>query len=200
MCFDGYFEDRLSQQVQQSSAEEHERDTRNSGATPEIHRRQHEVDDDAEVRQLKGEPYVCAACQDLELPTSGFYEVQERRIDVNHRASNRRATDELAFDLPSFIADLKNMLMGKEATKAQKIQQISVLMDNLRHRQFTLIGDSGELDPEVFTELRKTRGTQVEEIIIRNVVDARHPAPQRLQAVDEIIEVPAIQRGMSQIT
>jgi Phosphatidate phosphatase APP1, catalytic domain len=103
-------------------------------------------------------------------------------------------------DLPSFIADLKNMLMGKDATKEQKIQEISVLMDNLRHRQFTLIGDSGELDPEVFTELRKTRGTQVEKIIIRDVVDARHTAPQRLQAVDEIIEVPAIQRGMSQST
>ena len=89
---------------------------------------------------------------------------------------------------------------GKNATKEQKIRQISALMDNLRHRQFTLIGDSGELDPEVFTELRKTRGAQIEKMVIRDVVDARHHAPQRLHAVDEIIDVPAIRRGMSQFT
>jgi phosphatidate phosphatase APP1 len=71
-------------------------------------------------------------------------------------------------------------------------------MDNLPRRTFTLIGDSGELDPEVFTELRKTRGAQIGKIVIRDVVDARRQAPERLHAVDEIIEAALIQRGRSQ--
>ena len=98
MGFDGYLEDRLGQQVQQSSAEEHERDSCNDGATQEIDRRQHEVDHNAEVGKLKGEPYVRAACQELELTTSTLYEVQERLIDVEHRPSNRRARRLLLLD------------------------------------------------------------------------------------------------------
>ena len=103
-------------------------------------------------------------------------------------------------DFRNLFRDLKNVVVGKDATKAQKIGQISALMDNLPRRRFTLIGDSGELDPEVFTELRETRGAQVEKIVIRDVVDARHLRPERLQAVDEIIEAPLIQHGMSQFT
>ena len=72
--------------------------TRNGGATPEIDRRQHEVDHNAEVRKLKGEPYVRAACQELEPTTSTLYEVQERLIDVDHRASNRLPADPLLLD------------------------------------------------------------------------------------------------------
>ena len=101
-------------------------------------------------------------------------------------------------DLPNFIRDLKNFVAGKDATKEQKISQISVLMENLPRRTFTLIGDSGELDPEVFTELRKSRGAQIEKIVIRDVVDARHRDPARLGAVDEIIEAPVVQPGISE--
>jgi phosphatidate phosphatase APP1 len=101
-------------------------------------------------------------------------------------------------DLPNFIRDLKNVVIGKDATKEQKIRQISALMDDLPRRKFTLIGDSGELDPEVFTELRQTHGPQIEKVVIRDVVDARRHAPGRLRAVDEIIEAPLIQRGISQ--
>jgi len=91
MGFDGDFEDRLGQQVQESAAEEHERDTCNDRATPEIDRRQDEVDHNAEVRKLKSQPYVCEASQALEPTARTLYEVQKRLIDVNHRASHRRA-------------------------------------------------------------------------------------------------------------
>jgi phosphatidate phosphatase APP1 len=101
-------------------------------------------------------------------------------------------------DLPNFMKDLKSFVLGKNATKEQKISQISALMDTLPHRTFTLVGDSGELDPEVFTELRETRGAQVEKIVIRDVVDARRQAPARLRAVDEIIEAPLVRPGISQ--
>jgi phosphatidate phosphatase APP1 len=71
-------------------------------------------------------------------------------------------------------------------------------MENLPQRKFTLISDSGELDPEVFTELRKKRGAQVERIVIRDVVGAKLRAPERLDAVDEIIDAGMIVAGVSQ--
>ena len=49
-------------------------------------------------------------------------------------------------------------------------------MDNLPRRTFTPIGDPGEFDPEVFTDLRETPPAQVVKIVIRDVVEARrHP-------------------------
>lgn len=101
-------------------------------------------------------------------------------------------------DLPNFIGDLKKFIGGKEYTKEQKVGQIIGLMENLPGRRFTLIGDSGELDPEVFTEVREARGEQVEKIIIRDVVNARSNAPDRLRAVDEVIEAPFVEHGKSQ--
>ena len=50
----------------------------------------------------------------------------------------------------------------------------------------------------MFTELRTDARAQIEKIVIRDVVDARHQAPERLRVVDEIIDAPLIQRGMSQ--
>jgi phosphatidate phosphatase APP1 len=73
-------------------------------------------------------------------------------------------------DLRGFVRDLRNFVAGKAYTKEQKLEQISGLLQHLPQRQFTLIGDSGELDPEVFTELRAQYPAQVEKIIIRDVV------------------------------
>jgi phosphatidate phosphatase APP1 len=101
-------------------------------------------------------------------------------------------------DLPSFLRDIKNLVAGKQYTKAQKLEQISNLMKHLPERRFTLIGDSGELDPEVFTLLRQERPDQVEKIIIRDVVGARTNAPERLQHVDEVLDAPVVLHGQSQ--
>ena len=103
-------------------------------------------------------------------------------------------------DLPALLSDLRNLVTGSTATKAQKISQISELIKHLEGRTFTLIGDSGELDPEVFTELREKYGKRVEKIVIRDVAGARQRAPERLKGVDEVIETPMIQRGVSQFT
>jgi phosphatidate phosphatase APP1 len=95
------------------------------------------------------------------------------------------------FDLRAFMRDLRNFIAGKEYTKEQKIEQISSLMRNLPNRTFTLIGDSGEFDPEVFTHLREVYPAQVEKIIIRDVVAARINAPERLRGMD-IIDAPTV--------
>jgi phosphatidate phosphatase APP1 len=103
-------------------------------------------------------------------------------------------------DLVNFIGDLKKFVSGKDSTKQQKIEQITELMTNLPGRKFTLIGDSGELDPEVFTHIRGERPEQVEKIIIRDVVNARERNRERLAAVDEIIEAPLVEHGRSQFS
>ena len=101
-------------------------------------------------------------------------------------------------DLHGFIRDLKNFVAGKQYTKEQKIDQISGLIRNLPGRTFTLIGDSGELDPEVFSQVKADFPGHVARIIIRDVVGARASAPERLRDVDEIIEAPLITHGVSQ--
>lgn len=83
-----------------------------------------------------------------------------------------------------------------EATFEQKVGQISELMERFRGRRFILIGDSGEKDPEVFREIRDRFGEQVEEIRIRDVVDARTNDARRLAGMT-IIEAETIRPGMS---
>jgi phosphatidate phosphatase APP1 len=70
-----------------------------------------------------------------------------------------------------FVGDLKNFVAGASYTMRQKIGQISELMDNLPGRDFVLIGDSGECDPETFGRIRDKYGARVKEIIIRKVTD-----------------------------
>ena len=55
------------------------------------------------------------------------------------------------FDLHGFVRNVRNFVAGKQYTKSAEARTISRLMKHLPGRRFTLIGDSGELDPEVFT-------------------------------------------------
>jgi phosphatidate phosphatase APP1 len=101
-------------------------------------------------------------------------------------------------DPKGFIRDVKNFVAGKEYTKQQKIEQISGLMRNLPGRRFTLIGDSGELDPEVFIQVKALFPDCVEKIMIRDVVGAKVNDPGRLPDEIEVIDAPLVTRGKSQ--
>lgn len=50
-----------------------------------------------------------------------------------------------------------------------KIGQIEQLLKTFPNRKFILIGDSGEKDPEVYTQLYKKYPSQIENILIRNI-------------------------------
>ena len=73
--FDGHLENRLSQQIQQATAEERKGYSCRDVAAPEIRTRPYEVHDDAEIRELDSKPHVRPACQQLNLVTEPFGQV-----------------------------------------------------------------------------------------------------------------------------
>jgi phosphatidate phosphatase APP1 len=96
--------------------------------------------------------------------------------------------------------DFKRFTEGDKATFEQKLGQITRVMLNLPRREFILVGDSGEKDPEVFRELKKTFGARVRQIFIRDVVGEREkPQPNRLDGMT-VIEAPTVVHGVTQFT
>ena len=79
--------------------------------------------------------------------------------------------------------DISKLISGgsKKATFTQKVSQLSTLFTRFPHRQFILIGDSGELDPEIYQHIKKLFPQQVHSIRIRDVVNARQCNPKRLE-------------------
>ena len=79
--------------------------------------------------------------------------------------------------------DFKNLADGSEGNLDQKVKQITEIFENLPEREFVLIGDSGERDPEVFKQIRDKFGARVRKIFIRDVVDAlnKPDPPERLE-------------------
>jgi hypothetical protein len=74
------------------------------------------------------------------------------------------------------------------ATYTHKISEITRLMERFPNRKFILSGDSGEVDPEVYSEIRKRKPEQVREVWIRDVVNDQEANPQRLAGM-KIIKV-----------
>lgn len=96
--------------------------------------------------------------------------------------------------------DFKRFTEGDKATFEQKLGQITRIMLNLPRREFVLVGDSGEKDPEVFRELKKTFGARVRQILIRDVVGERDkPQPNRLDGMT-VIPAPTIVHGVTRFT
>jgi len=94
-------------------------------------------------------------------------------------------------------SDLRELTTNEFITYEQKIDQISELMETYPGREFILIGDSGEMDPEVYTTIRNRYPEQVREVIIRDVINARELTPDRMDAM-RIIVAQTIQPGISQ--
>jgi phosphatidate phosphatase APP1 len=104
--------------------------------------------------------------------------------------------------------DFVNFTKGSAATFDQKVEQIGRIMRAFPRRKFTLYGDSGEKDPEVFRQIKSEFGDQVKKIYIRDVVGERiKHKPNRLDqthgdvkdaVVIDVIEADLIERDKSQ--
>lgn len=57
--------------------------------------------------------------------------------------------------------------------KATKPQGIEALLQAYPRRRFVLVGDSGELDPEIYAAIARKHPGRIVQILIRNVTDAR---------------------------
>lgn len=64
---------------------------------------------------------------------------------------------------------------GFKSTFDHKVDEITKLMQNFPRRQFILIGDSGEVDPEVYKKIKSQRPEQVKEIRIRDLINDADP-------------------------
>lgn len=86
-----------------------------------------------------------------------------------------------------------------DATFEQKLSQIATIMSRFPERKFILVGDSGEHDPEIYRQLQDRFGDQVQEIWVRDVVNARHTTPDRLDGM-KIIAARTVFEGISEFS
>lgn len=75
-------------------------------------------------------------------------------------------------------------LFGSDRHHSHKLKQIENIVQMYPQLPFILIGDSGEQDPEIYTEVVKRYPKSVRVIYIRNV----NPDPARVEALDRLIE------------
>lgn len=83
--------------------------------------------------------------------------------------------------------DIWKLLSGGsgKTTIAQKHEQIATLLQHFPQRTFTLIGDSGEHDPEIFRSVQEAFPQQIDEIMIRDV--AEDAGTERLDGMTVIV-------------
>lgn len=97
------------------------------------------------------------------------------------------STNPLAHQTWQGLEDLVNAgFLSKELTRQHKLARIGELMKQLPLRKFLLYGDSGECDPEVYREIRQKFPSQIQEVWIRDVVNARKETPERLEGMKVI--------------
>jgi hypothetical protein len=77
------------------------------------------------------------------------------------------------------------LLSGDLATLDQKVRQITHLIMHQPDREFILIGDSGEKDPEVYRAIQRLFPGQIRRILIRDILGKRLEGMERI-ADDEI--------------
>ena len=76
---------------------------------------------------------------------------------------------------------LRTLIPGEGESRMHKLSAIARLMEDFPQRRFLLVGDSGELDPEIYGEVARKQGSRIEGIVIRDVTAegrdaARHTA------------------------
>ena len=83
---------------------------------------------------------------------------------------------------------------GFTSTFDHKVNEITKIMNKFPQRQFILVGDSGEVDPEVYKRIRSDRPNQVKEIQIRDLINDSDPNanPYRLEGMVIIKADPVI--------
>jgi hypothetical protein len=77
-------------------------------------------------------------------------------------------------------------LLDESATYKQKVGQIGDIMRRFPGRNFILVGDSGEKDPEIYREIKRRFPERVLEIYIRDIRCDERDNPSRLEGMTPI--------------
>lgn len=96
----------------------------------------------------------------------------------------------LSADTRSLLIDSICGSLGR--TYDHKVETITRLMNSFPEREFILVGDSGELDVEVYRRIKNLFPDRVREVWIRDVVNDEAVNSFRLQGVDTIIKAEKI--------
>jgi phosphatidate phosphatase APP1 len=96
----------------------------------------------------------------------------------------------LAEDTRALLVDSIAGSLGR--TYDHKVEQITQLMERFPGRDFILVGDSGEVDVEVYLRMKQLFGPRVKEIWIRDVVNDEAVNSFRFKEVSKIIKAEQI--------
>jgi len=80
----------------------------------------------------------------------------------------------------------RTLIPDSGASRAHKLAAIARLMEDFPLRRFLLIGDSGELDPEIYGEVARTRPDRVEGVVIRDVTGEGRDAARYAAAFEGV--------------
>ena len=132
--------------------------------------------------------YVSGGPWQLYPPLSEFLSAQGFPAGTFHL--NYFPKNFLSEDTRSLLKDTICGSLGR--TYDHKVEQITRLMQRFPEREFILVGDSGELDVEVYRRIRELFGGRVREIWIRDVVNDQEVNGFRFTGVDTIIKAEKI--------
>ena len=85
---------------------------------------------------------------------------------------------------PLLLRDFGDHLLFSKDSESHKKSNIKMVLDSFPHLPFVLIGDSGERDPEIYSDVVKEYPTRIRAIYIRSI----NKQPSRLAAIDKLIE------------
>jgi phosphatidate phosphatase APP1 len=86
---------------------------------------------------------------------------------------------------PLFLRDFgDHTLFALRDHHTHKLASIEQILHAFPYLQFILIGDSGEQDPEIYSQIVRLYPRRIRVIYIRNV----NPDPSRIEAIDRLIE------------
>lgn len=132
--------------------------------------------------------YVSGGPWQLYPPLSQFLSAEgfpDGTFHFNYFPKNVLAGDTRSLLIDYLCGSLSRTFDHKEA-------QITRLMERYPQREFILVGDSGELDVEVYRRIRELFGARVREIWIRDVLNDQQVNSFRFVGVDTIINAEKI--------
>jgi len=116
---------------------------------------------------------------------AAFHFVSSSPSQLYHHLADlcqRSGFPQATFHLPHFR--LRDQMLRKVLliSRRKKIKTIKQIFGSFRHRQFVLIGDSGERDPELYSAVARRFPNQVTSILIREISE-RPMDPERLHRI-----------------